>query len=103
MHFRRTSIGIVDHISKDSSIYYVPSSYIFIHTYIQNTYKYIRVFFKGKVGVCTWLKVRQIWNDFFKPTFLPKNEPTNLTLLLVELFSFVFLEESEDSKKTFRN
>ena len=27
------------------------------------------------------LKVRQIRNDFFKPTFLPKNEQTNSTLL----------------------
>ena len=31
----------------------------------------------------TWLllRVRQCWNDFVKPTFLPKNEQTNLTLL----------------------
>ena len=36
------------------------------------------------------LKVRQIRNDFFKPTFLPKKERTNSTLLLVDLFSFVF-------------
>jgi hypothetical protein len=36
------------------------------------------------------LKVRQIWNDFFKLTILPKNERTNSTLLLVNLFSFVF-------------
>ena len=32
------------------------------------------------------LKVRQIWNDFFKPRFLPKNERINSTLLLVDLF-----------------
>ena len=36
------------------------------------------------------LKVRQIRNDFFKPTFLPKNEQTNSTLLNVDLFLFVF-------------
>ena len=42
------------------------------------------------------LKVRQIRNDFFKPTFLSKNERTNSTLQLV----FVrFLEEIEDTKK----
>ena len=46
------------------------------------------------------LKVRQIPNDFFKPTFLPKNERTNLTLLLVGLFC-LFLEESEDTKNAF--
>ena len=34
------------------------------------------------------LKVRQVRNDFFKPMFLPKNERTNSTLLLVDLFSF---------------
>jgi hypothetical protein len=33
-----------------------------------------------------WLKVRQIRNYFFKPTFLQKNKRTNSTLLLVELF-----------------
>ena len=37
------------------------------------------------------LKVRQIRNDFFKLTFLPKNERTNSTLLFVDLFSFFFL------------
>ena len=31
------------------------------------------------------LKVRQSRNDFFKPTFLPKNERTNSTLLLWNL------------------
>ena len=36
------------------------------------------------------IKVRQIRNYFFKPTFLPKNERTNCALLLVDLFSFVF-------------
>ena len=82
------------------------------------------------------LKVRQFQNDFFKTTFLPKNERINLPLLkygfckkslwkneklwpveyswtlLAHFFSrsvylstyFVrFLEESEDTKKTFRN
>ena len=31
------------------------------------------------------LKVRQSWNDFFKPTFPPKNEQRNSTLLLWNL------------------
>ena len=35
-------------------------------------------------------KLRQIRNDFFKPTFLPKTEQTNSTLILVDLLSFVF-------------
>ena len=48
-----------------------------------------------------FLKVRQIQNDFFKPTFLPKNEQTNSTLLLVDYFWFGFFEESEDTEKTF--
>ena len=53
---------------------------------------------------CTFmLKVRQIRNDFFKSTFLPKNEQKYSTLLLVDLFSFIFFEESKDTKKTFRN
>ena len=49
------------------------------------------------------LKVREIRNDFLKLMFLPKNEQTNSTLLLVDLFSFVFLEESDDTKNTFQN
>ena len=53
-------------------------------------------------------KVRQSRNYFFKPTFLPKNEQTNSTLLLVydtsgRLVFVRFLEEIEDNKKTFRN
>ena len=36
------------------------------------------------------LKARLIQNDFFKPTFLPKNDQTNSTLLIVDLFSFDF-------------
>ena len=47
------------------------------------------------------LKVRQIRNDFFKPTFLPKNEQTNSTLLLVDLFSFVFWKKVKTPKKCF--
>ena len=52
------------------------------------------------------VKVRQSQNDFFKPTFLPKNERMNSTKLLwyhrLTCFHF-FLEEIEDTKKTFRN
>ena len=40
--------------------------------------------------ICQIVKVRKIRNDFFKPTFLPKSKRTNLTVLLVNLFSFVF-------------
>ena len=47
------------------------------------------------------LKVRQSRNDFFMPTILPKNERSNSTLLIVNLFCF--LKEGEDTKKTFRN
>ena len=44
-------------------------------------------------------KVRQIRNNFFKPTFNPKNERTNATLLLVDLFSFVFGKKVKTPKK----
>ena len=47
------------------------------------------------------LKVRQIRNDFFNPTFLPKNERTNSTLLLVDLFSFVFWKKVKTPKSHF--
>ena len=47
------------------------------------------------------LKVRQIWNYFFKPMFLPKNERINLTLLLVYLFSFVFWKKVKTPKRHF--
>ena len=57
-----------------------------IHTYIFSL-KYI-------------LKVRQNRNDFFKQMFLPKNEQMNSTMYYD---FFLFLEEIEDTKKTFRN
>ena len=44
------------------------------------------------------LKVRQIRNDYFKPTFLPKKELTNSTLLLVHLFLFVFWKKLKTPK-----
>ena len=47
------------------------------------------------------LKVRQIRNDFFKLTFLPKNERTNSTLLLADLFSFVFWKKVKTPKRHF--
>ena len=40
-------------------------------------------------------------NDFFKPTFLPKNEQTNSTLLLVDLFLFVFWKKVKTPKRQF--
>ena len=52
------------------------------------------------IGV-VMLKVRQIRNDFFKPMFLPKNEKTNSTLLLVDLFSFVFWKKVKTPKRRF--
>ena len=53
---------------------------------------------KSKKG--TQIKGQTNLKWFFKPPFLPKkNEQTKLTLLSVDLFSFVFLEESEDTKK----
>ena len=39
--------------------------------------------FCWRQGFVVLLKVRQSRNDFFKPTILPKNEQTNLTLLKV--------------------
>ena len=47
------------------------------------------------------LKSRQSRNDFFKLTFLPKNEQTNSTLLLVDLFSFVFWKKVKTPKRHF--
>ena len=53
------------------------------------------------------IKVRHCRNDFFQPTFLPKNELTISTLLLWNLrstcFRSFFLEEIEGTKKTFWN
>ena len=49
------------------------------------------------------VKVRQCQNNFFKPTYLPKNEQTNSTLLLWYLRLSCFLEEIEDTKETFQN
>ena len=51
------------------------------------------------------LKVRQSRIDFFKPMFLPKKRTNEFYFTTmkpqVDLFSFVFLEEIEDTKKTF--
>ena len=47
------------------------------------------------------LKVRQIRNDFFNLTFPPKNEQTNSTLLLVDLFLFVFWKKVKTPKRHF--
>ena len=45
------------------------------------------------------IKVRKIRNDFIKPTFLPKNEKTNLSLLLVDFFLFVFWKKVKTPKR----
>ena len=47
------------------------------------------------------IKVTQIWNNFFKPTFLPKNKRTNSTLLPVDLFSFVIWKKVKTPKRHF--
>ena len=49
----------------------------------------------------TCLKVRQIQNYFVKPMFLPKNEQTNSTLLLVVLLSFTFWKRGKTPKRHF--
>ena len=54
-----------------------------------------------KLGDKERIKVRQIWNDFFKPTFLPKNEGTNSFLLLVNLFLFVSWKKVKTPKRHF--
>ena len=48
-----------------------------------------------------FLKVGQNRNDFFKPTFPPKNEQMNLILLLRDLFSFVFWRKLKTPKRHF--
>ena len=47
--------------------------------------------------------VRQSRNYFFKPSFPPKNERTNSNETSGRLVFVRFLEEIEDTKKTFRN
>ena len=47
------------------------------------------------------LKVRQIRNDFFKPTFLPKKPLNKFTLLLVNLFLFVIWKKVKTPKRHF--
>ena len=47
------------------------------------------------------IKVRQSRNDFIKLTFLPKNERKNSTLLLCDLFSFVFWKKLKIPKRHF--
>ena len=56
-----------------------------------------------KIQLFTSLKVRQTRNDFFKQTLLPKNECTNWFFSTCRLVFVGFLEEIEDTKKTFRN
>ena len=49
----------------------------------------------------TCLKVRQSPNDFFKQTFLPKNERMNSTSQFCYLFLFVFWKKMKMPKKHF--
>ena len=48
-----------------------------------------------------FLKFRQSQNDFFKRTFLPKNELTNSTLLLVDFFRLFFWKKVKTPKRHF--
>ena len=62
--------------------------------------------FELKLILCKYLKVRQSRNDFFKPTFPPKNEQTNSTLLhtmkpQVDLLSFIFWRILKAPKRYF--
>ena len=59
------------------------------------------IYIAGQRNVNNLLKVRQIRNYFFKPTFLPKNERTNSSLLLIDLFSFVFWKKVKTPKRHF--
>ena len=52
-------------------------------------------------GISSQFKGQTTRNYFVKPTFLPKNERTNSTLLLVDLFSFVFWKKVKTSKRHF--
>ena len=59
------------------------------------------IYIAGQRNVNNLLKIRQILNYFFKPTFLPKNERTNSSLLLVDFFSFVFWKKVKTPKRHF--
>ena len=48
------------------------------------------------------VKVRQIRNDFFKPTFLPKKQMNKFDFTTCRLIFVRFFEASDDTKKTFR-
>ena len=50
------------------------------------------------------VKVRQSRNDFFMPTFPPKNKRTNSTTMKpqVDLFSFVFWKKWKTTKRHFK-
>ena len=68
-----------------------------------NTYGTHKAHFLVDPCVCVRaLKVRQSRNGFFKLTFLPKNEQTNSTFLLVDLFSFVFWKKVRTQKRHFK-
>ena len=56
---------------------------------------------RNRISKKTLLKARQIRNDFFKSTFLPKNERTNSTLLLVNMFSFIIWKKVKTPKRHF--
>ena len=51
----------------------------------------------------TKLKVRQTRNDTFKQTFLPKKGSNKFDFTTCRLVFVHFVEESENTKKTFQN
>ena len=77
-----------------SEVAFLFSSYI-----LRRPQKYEEIF-KVLWGL---LKVRQIRNGFFKPTFLQKKRTNKFVFTAYRLVFIRFLEESEDTKKTFQN
>ena len=82
-------------ILKSSQIH---KSYCFMQVWKNSSFEVRKIL---RALLAPQLKVRQIRNDFFNPTFLPKNEWTKSTLLLVNLFSFVFWKKVKTSKRHF--
>ena len=87
------------HATTFSRSWKVPGPRKILRKALEANRRYIYCFFVCVVA--NVLKVRQSRNDFFKPTFPPKNKWTNSTLLLWNLMSTCFhsfLEEIENTK-----
>ena len=76
------------------TMYYNKNRFPFIEKSLLNHFSYL-------MGV--QLKVRQSLNDFFKPTFPPKNKQMNSILLLWDLFLFVFWKKLKTQKRRFES